>query len=674
MYRFSIRGRDGLLLSIFGLLLLGLAVYAYFPGLNGGFLFDDYINLPALGAQGPIDNWPTFWRYITSGTADPTGRPLTLLTFLLDAQDWPAPAFAFKRTALALHLLNGLLLYLLLVRIDTLLRDKPAWVHRLTAMCSAGLWLLHPLLVSTTLYVIQREAMLPATCVLAGLLTWLHGRSKLSRGEIVQGTIWSAAGLAVFTVLGTLAKANGALLPAFALLLDVVIRRRQPISSAPAHAAHRWTMLLLAKIPTAVLCIYLAWVGVHGIAQNAYLSRPWTYGQRLLTEPRVLLDYLGLLWIPRAISSGLFNDHYEVSTSLLHPATTGLALAMLCLLGVTAWKTRRRYPAITLAIGFFFVGQLIESTTLPLELYFEHRNYLPAMLMFYPLGWWLCSRDTQAALKTLLMFALPVGLAMLTHARASLWGNDLQQALIWAQINPNSPRAQANAAQAEMHAGQPEHAVERLQRALKDKPDELQLAFNLIGARCMSGYVPISDLETARLSMAHAANTGALFSSWLDRMLPVATSAACTNLTTDRLIRIIDAGFENPRLSTPASRQDLLFLKAKIFMADHRISDADEAFRQAIDLQPLPGIALEAAAAMGSAGQPEKGLQILAHYQSVKARSPRPGLGMPQVHQWVLDKQNYWPNEIARLQQTLQADASTDRTRRSHQPAELQDP
>ena len=217
MYRFSIRGRDRLLLSIFGLLLLGLTVYAYFPGLNGGFLFDAYINLPALGAQGPIDNWPAFWRYITSGTADPTGRPLTLLTFLLDAQDWPAPAFAFKRTALALHLLNGVLLYLLLVRLDTLLRDKPAWVHRLTAMCSASLWLLHPLLVSTTLYVIQREAMLPATCVLAGLLIWLHGRSKLGRGEIVQGTIWSAAGLAVFTVLGILAKANGALLPAFAL-------------------------------------------------------------------------------------------------------------------------------------------------------------------------------------------------------------------------------------------------------------------------------------------------------------------------------------------------------------------------------------------------------------------------------------------------------------------------
>ena len=225
-----------------------------------------------------------------------------------------------------------------------------------------------------------------------------------------------------------------------------------------------------------------------------------------------------------------------------------------------------------------------------------------------------------------------------------------------------------------MHAGQPEHAVERLQRALKDKPDELQLTFNLIGARCMTGYVPISDLEAARLSMAHAVNTGALFSSWLDRMLPMATSEACTNLTTDRLIRIIDAGFENPRLSTPASRQDLFFLKAKIFMADHRISDADEAFRQAIDLQPLPGIALEAAAAMGSAGQPEEGLQILAHYQSVKARAPRPGLGMPQVHQWVLDRQNYWSNEIARLKQTLQADASTDRTRRSHQPAELQDP
>ena len=71
--------------------LLGcLAWLAYRPGLTGGFLFDDLVNLDALGSSGPIDDWNTFWRYITSGTADPIGRPVALLSFLLDARDWPS--------------------------------------------------------------------------------------------------------------------------------------------------------------------------------------------------------------------------------------------------------------------------------------------------------------------------------------------------------------------------------------------------------------------------------------------------------------------------------------------------------------------------------------------------------------------------------------------------------
>src|SRR5690349_6854304 len=62
----------------------------YRPGLSGDFLFDDYANLPAIGATGPVDNMATLARYLTSGTADPTGRPLTLASFLIDARDWPA--------------------------------------------------------------------------------------------------------------------------------------------------------------------------------------------------------------------------------------------------------------------------------------------------------------------------------------------------------------------------------------------------------------------------------------------------------------------------------------------------------------------------------------------------------------------------------------------------------
>ena len=170
--------------------LLLVAWLAYSPGLSGGFLFDDFVNLNAIGATGPVDDWPTFWRYVTSGSADPTGRPLAMLSFLLEARDWPADPHPFLRDNLILHLLNGLLLFALLARLGRVLGES-AQRASAAALVGAGLWLLHPLFVSTTLYAVQRQAMLPATFCLLGLLAWVHGRAHLAAGAISRGTACS---------------------------------------------------------------------------------------------------------------------------------------------------------------------------------------------------------------------------------------------------------------------------------------------------------------------------------------------------------------------------------------------------------------------------------------------------------------------------------------------------
>jgi hypothetical protein len=504
--------RQGALLSLLILSLLLAATWmVYSPGLHGGFLFDDFGNLPGLGATGPVDTWPTFWRYITSGIADPTGRPLTLLSFLLDAHNWPADPYPFKRTNLVLHLLNGALLYALLSRLGSALAIEPKRCRN-AALLGCALWLLHPILVSTTLYIVQREAMLPATCVLAGLLLWLHGRSQLAAGRIGVGLLWSIVGLGGFTVLGVLAKANGALLPLYALLIEVILLApRQPLPSGRAQRVQRVFLGVFAVLPSTLIGSYLVWIGVHGMIIGGPASRPWTYAQRLLTEPRVLVDYLQLLWLPRPFSSGLFNDQYIASTSLWHPLTTLPALLLVLTMIFGAWRLRRRCPALALAILFYFAGQLIESTSIPLELYFEHRNYIPALLMFWPLGLWLADLRSLPTLKRLLICVLPLALALMTHARAEVWGNVDTQAEIWARINPASPRAQANAAQIEMQHGHPRHAIRRLETLLKDQPDQAQLIFNLIGARCMTGGLHPGDMAAARAAMQGTANTGTLF-------------------------------------------------------------------------------------------------------------------------------------------------------------------
>ncbi|KZC15287.1 hypothetical protein RHOFW510R12_07930 [Rhodanobacter sp. FW510-R12] len=642
-------------------LLCLLACVSYRPGLHGGFLFDDFANLPVLGANGPIDNWPAFWRYITSGVADPTGRPLTLLTFLLDAHDWPADPLPFKRTNLILHLLNGILLYALLARLGSLLGHDDQR-GRTAALLGMTLWLLHPLLVSTTLYIVQREAMLSATCTMTGLLLWLHGRQRLTEGRIAAGLTWSVLSLGGFTVLGVLAKANGALLPMLALLIEaIVLVPRHAMHQDSARQAHRLTLFAFGIIPSAAILGYLFWVGLHGVLASGPVGfRPWSVGQRMLTEPRVLLDYLQLLWLPRPFSSGLFNDQYVASTSWLQPATTLPAmLIVLGLIGI-AWWQRRRHPALALAVLFYFAGQLLESTSIALELYFEHRNYLPAMLMFWPLGLWLADTRKLRLLKYALMLVLPLGLAWMTHARAELWGNVHSQALLWARINPDSARAQTNAAQIEMQAGQPQAAIGRLEKLLANQPSQVQLAFNLIGARCMTGGITAADLAAAQLAMQGTPNTGTLFANWFERTLPVVMLGGCPGLTAQGLQKLIDTGLENPKLSAAGPQQDLTYLRGKIALAQGQPDAALADFNRALDLQVRPGMALEAAATLGRTGYPSHGLRLLDHYEAVSGNAMKPGFGMPWLHEWVLQRQHYWPHELDHLRHQLTLDAEAD--------------
>jgi len=646
-----------------------LALLAYWPGLHGGFLFDDFGSLPALGASGPIDNWPVFWRYITSGTADPTGRPLTLLTFLLDARNWPAAPFPFKRTNLILHLVNGALLCLLLTRLGQQQLGHDQQRAHLAALLGSALWLLHPLLVSTTLYIVQREAMLPATCVLLGLLLWLHGRQQMAARKLGSGLAWITLGLGGFGLLAVLAKANGALLPLFALVIEtIVLAPRRPLP-ARATRAYRVIMLLLAAIPAVALLGYLAWSGLDGVLTGGTIGiRSWTCAQRLLTEPRVLMDYLHLLWLPRPFSSGLFNDQYVASTSWLHPIST--LPAMLAVFGLIggAWSQRRKHPALALAMLFYFAGQLLESSSIALELYFEHRNYLPAMLMFWPLGLWLADSRSLIVFKRMLMLALPMTLAGMTYARADIWGNPQTQAMIWARINPDSPRAQINAANVELNSGHPQDAARRLQRLLATQPDQAQLAFNLIDVHCRTGGLGPADIAAARHAMQGTANTGSLFVRWGEHILPLAISGQCPGLTPAVLLAMIDAGLQNPQLAAAGPRQDLIYLRGRIALAQRQPDEALADFIRALDLQARPGMALQAAATLGAAGYPAQGLRMIDHFQQVRDNQMPPGFGMPMLHAWVLERQRYWPIEMSRLRGVLEQQDKTPAATRGSSP------
>lgn len=631
---------------------LALVALAYAGGLRGPFLFDDFAVLPALGAQGPIHDATSILRFITSGNSDPIGRPLSMATFLANATDWPAEPLPFKVTNVALHLLNTALLACLLRCLGQRLVRTSAHPSDtgLAAVLAAAAWALHPLFLSTTLYVVQREAMLSATFVMAGMLCWLHGQSLLGAYRHRAGIGWCIAGSIVATTLAAACKANGLLLPLMLLVVEFTL----PMPDRPASRVLRRVLLVL---PAAVLVAYLGWRGIDGVVNGIGTLRPWSLAQRLLTEPRVLFSYLHALWLPRPYAANVFNDQVRVSVSLLSPWTTSLALVALSAMTIAAVVGRRRHPALAMAWLFFVCAQLMESSTIALELYFQHRNYLAAAPMFWPLALAACTmrrRTGQIDWRPRLGAGVVLlSLAGMTAIGALLWSQPVEQAFVWAANNPESMRAQTYAARMEEVTGHPERAIVRLTPLAQANPRELQIVLGLADAYCASGHLPGPIADQVVAAMATTRDVGSLISQWVDKYRE--SGAACTGVDAPFIRRVVAAGLDNP-LFAAGRRQDLLHTRG---MAALDAGDAEDAiidFQASLALAPSRPLALSQAAALGQARQPAAGLAQLA-WLDRHPPAPAPWTaGMAAVHDRVLAHETYWQHEESLLRSTLLAD------------------
>ncbi len=602
-------------------LLLGVAWLLYWPGRTGSFLFDDYTNLAALGSYGRIDAWWKVIAFLTSGFAGPTGRPLALATFLLDARNWPAPAEAFKLTNVALHLINGALLAGLctaLARGLGLQGRRAAWV----GVVAGGLWLLNPFWVSATLYVVQRMAMLAATFVFAGLWGYAHGRHLLMRGRTRAAYAWMSLSVALGTLLAVLSKENGALLPLLAWIVEALVFDRDRSAREQGGTVFLWWRWIFLRLPAIAVLGYLA-TFLPGLWTGATGNRDFTPLQRLMTEGRIVWTYLGDLWLLRSHDGGLFHDDIMLSTGLLQPASTLFAaLGIAALIAFAAWSRRAHNPVVAsagLAVGFYLAGQVMESTWLQLELVFEHRNYLPAALMFLPLAIALVSAPASdvggaRSARDQRRFWIVVGLlglsALQTARRADEWGRPFQQALTWAHEHPASPRAQSYLANFWSGVGNTPEAARLLDTALKVHPHSLILLINRAGVACAEGTAP-AGLKSALL---HAAATAPLadnvtqyqFGKLIDGL------QTCAALGSGFADALLYAAQRNPQADIPSVQRDLLHRQALAALAAGHPHRAYALDLRALRQPGLPvGIRLRLSVELASADQQQLALDLL---------------------------------------------------------------
>ena len=93
----------------------------------------------------------------------------------------------------------------------------------------------------------------------------------------------------------------------------------------------------------------------------------------------MLWDYVRSILLPVGATLGVVQDDYPLSRSLLDPPATLVAiLAWVAVLWVALSRAGRQ-PALSAGVLLFLAGHAMESTLWPLEIRFDHRNYLPAL-------------------------------------------------------------------------------------------------------------------------------------------------------------------------------------------------------------------------------------------------------------------------------------------------------
>nr|MDJ0877847.1 hypothetical protein [Halieaceae bacterium] len=421
------------------LALLLLSTWIYWPGLDGPVVLDDAANLERVQALAGGDGF--FSDVLVENRSGPLGRPVSMASFMLDLYLLDGGVRGAKLTNVILHAATGVLVYLFCLQLFRALgyareRELSLWV--------TAFWLLAPLFVSTVLYMVQRMAQLATFFSVLSCWAYLCWRRSSPGG---LSLLWLLLAL-IAVVLAALSKENGLLAIPLLMLIELAVLqpRDRALEQVPAHtrglAIVHSCLLVMGVLATLALLV----LGMESL-QASYERRDFTLWERILTQPRILWIYLGQLLSPDPASLGLYHDGFAFSERLLKPTSTLVAIlawlaalaASLGALLLPAWR------GCGFGLLFFLIGHALESTIFPLELYFEHRNYLPALGVFVALVCLLATLGSRWSwLRPWLQLLLAVMLlraTLVTATEVQVWSNGRVFHLVAINRFPDSVRA-----------------------------------------------------------------------------------------------------------------------------------------------------------------------------------------------------------------------------------------
>ena len=439
---FNIRGA-----FVISFLLVGLC---YLNSLPNDFVFDDgpiVSSNPVIRAITPIQFLKS--PYWTKQQYAGIYRPFVIFSLSADYAIWKRWAPGFRLTNLAVHAINGVLVFSLYQSI------AGAGIVPLIAMI---IYLVHPVHTEAVTTIVGRSELFAACFLLAAWLLFRQGR-----------TGWAA--LAFFLAL--LSKENAIVLPAVLLLTS--------------PRGRRWIRLLpMIFVALAYLALRYSVLGGLGIPVSAqYMGGRLTYFERLLTSGRVFIQYLTLIFYPLHLAGDYDYNAIPIANFVDWDAWLGLVLIAATV--VTAYFYRHRNWAVSLGLSFALIAFIPASNwIMPISILMAERFlYLP-MIGLALVGATAVSQLEDRRLRRLVGIGALCMAIVLCNSHDYIRRDDFTFFKNMVRVVPNSAKARLGWGFALTKAGRNDEAERELEAGLRIIPDYPELLAALALARTTS--------------------------------------------------------------------------------------------------------------------------------------------------------------------------------------------
>ena len=306
------------------LFLIGLLVYV--NSLEAPFHFDD---IHYLKENLHIKSFSAFQRLLSEDHARIfTGRPVLLLSFLLNYQIGGLDTFGYHFFNVLIHIVNAFLFYVLFARYAD---PESSTGYSMQYVLAAVIFLLHPINTESVTYISSRSSALSTFFVLASMLCFFRATEDRLQPPYYLLSV-------LFFMIGLSTKEAAVVLPPLLLLFDYYFlsgSKRVFMSRLKYHVP--FFLLTLA-----LLLVYVSYF------TRPEADRPW--GTHIPTELSVFVEYGRLLFIPL----GLTIDH-DVAPLSLYSGRAVLSYVILLGMIVLALLVRKSKPAVSFAIFWFLL-------------------------------------------------------------------------------------------------------------------------------------------------------------------------------------------------------------------------------------------------------------------------------------------------------------------------------